>query len=251
MDKIFYDQTHMFQKIILYLVLFLPCVGFAKLALPTNLNSAQRTELTYLLGMNTSNKLLTNPFALGGYSGFEFGIGIENLSLAEYSDPAFIDEKQAFAHFSIGKGLYHNVDAFLIFVPPLRQSLISQYGLALKWAFYEANSFPLSFSLTTHTTSSSIDDSLNSLSFGLDLTAGMSIKNIAFYLGIGQARTETTFSGIRNLANFTDTGQQITETATATHSLVGALYQWQIYFLAFQIDRYKNPVYSTKLGVRF
>jgi hypothetical protein len=225
----------------------------ARIRIPSNLNETEREEALRIIGFGTSGKILSDPYPLGGYAGFEVGVSVESLPTGDLgnlgsglSDP---QPDVLVSKFSLGKGLYNNIDLFLQFSPYTQQDEISQFGGILRWGFYQAAFLPLNASLMLSANSANIGNQIVARSYGIDVVGGINVENVALYAGGGFVEASGTFLGGQQ--GITDTGQQETEIATSFHTVVGASARFSKLFLSVQIDRHVQPSFSGKIGVRF
>lgn len=228
--------------------------------LPAQLSNEDIPVMVEVLGYPTSTKFLSNPFPLGGYSGFEIGVTsefIDTTDLAQLGDGASQKTSIQYNSLSIGKGLYYNIDIFVNFVPFANSTNISDYGGILKWNFYQGKYLPFSFSLLGHINTINIQDSFLNETKGWDFLGGFNLSKAAFYLGGGQQYARSTFS--KNILDTTDPQIQSAMSADGTlvtrnerlHTFAGVQVLIDPIFFVVQINRYDQPVYSAKLGVRF
>lgn len=239
--------------------------------IPKRLDSQDRREVARILGLNTSTKILSNPYPLGGYSGLEIGVALEVINTADLSrlgcqstepgcpnqDPNDKNEL-SYPRISIGKGLYENVDVFLNFVPPFQNSL-ADFGGMVRWSFFHAKFLPINLSWLIHANRMNINDSLTTENFGTEILAGINVNNFALYFGGGFVQSDSTFIGgdtgsgtvAPNDPELTTSSNILSERVSSSHMLVGVSLHFSDYFAAFQIDRYRDPVMSMKLGLRF
>lgn len=230
--------------------------------IPRGLTSADRTEVTKMLGSNTSSKLLTNPYPLGGYSGFEAGVSIEVINIEDLKRlglKSTNDEREfRYAKVSVGKGLYNDIDVFFHFVPPTAGIKVSEYGGLLRWSFFQAKFVPINISWNVHLNHININDSFSNQTAGTNLVSGINVQNFSIYFGIGYLESRGTFMGGTTDQGVVDPSDPDFDQGTFTasskvrqfHSQVGITVHFSDYFLAAQIDRYQDPVYSMKLGTR-
>ncbi|HVK60537.1 MAG TPA: hypothetical protein VM432_03255, partial [Bdellovibrionales bacterium] len=150
------------RAILVVCVLFFSGTAMAKVLIPTNLNQTDREDALRILGFGTSSKILSNPYPMGGYPGFEIGVSVESLptdDLGRLGDGLETPQQDvSYAKISIGKGLYHGFDVFFQFSPFNQKDGLSQYGGILRWCFFEAESFPLSLSALVHYNSANFDN---------------------------------------------------------------------------------------------
>lgn len=230
--------------------------------IPRSLTASDRTEVVKMLGMNTSSKLLTNPYPLGGYSGFEVGVAVEIINIEDLKRLGAKlnnDERELrYPKLSIGKGLYNDIDMFFHFIPSAPGLKVSEYGGLLRWSFFQAKFVPINLSWNVHGSHIDINDSFESQTVGTGLISGINVQNFSIYFGLGYLESNGKFMGGntgQGVVDTTDPGY-IASTGTASskakqfHSQVGVTVHFSDYFLATQIDRYQDPVYSLKLGTR-
>lgn len=228
----------------------------AAIQLPKNMNQADRVEALRIIGFGTSSKLLTDPYPLGGYAGFETGISIENIHTNDLgqlgSGLAAPQQDVAFPKLTLGKGFYNNVDIFLHFTPYNRQDELSFYGGMLRWGFLQAKFLPLSASVVVHMNSANFSNQLVTKAYGADLIGGINVDNVSLFAGVGILQTTGSFvAGGPN--GVTDNSQpgSVDESLNGTHAVIGTNVHFSNLFVTIQLDRYSQPVYSGKVGVRF
>jgi hypothetical protein len=240
------------------LLIILTCVfkissAQAQIKIPSNLSSDDRKEALRILGLGTSSKMLSNPYPLGGYSGFEFGLSIESVPVEEIGrlgtklSPG--DEPQKnfnYPKFAIGKGLYKDIDVYLHFIPYNQDTNLSDYGGLLRYCFYQAAFLPANFSLLLHANNSNVGNLIFSQSLGAEVMTGVSMSNFGLYVGAGRV-----FVTGRFISSLNQGGAEETETINSFHSFFGGSFDWEPIFAAFQIDQYNQTVLSAKLGLRF
>ena len=241
-------------KLILFKLIFVFSLNGFGFDIPNNLDENEREQTASVLGYGTALKFLSSPYTLGGYSGFELGISLESIGLEKLETLGSTVSEQSplqFSRLSIGKGVYNNVDVFLNFTPFSTQNNITDYGLIVKWMFYEALYKPINISLLLNSNTINIKDRYLNTNIGADIIFGLSMKNIKMIIGVGQLRSSSRFLGTDGTINYTDSGSNEKFNATILHYLFGLNYQLNEYFVSFEIDRYKQPVYSSKVGIRF
>jgi hypothetical protein len=245
--------------------------------IPVDLSRSDREEVVRLLGLATSTKLLTNPFPLGGYSGFEIGLAVELIDISNLPklgcdvgapgcpNTGEGDKELRYPRIHIGKGLYNNVDVFLNFVPQSTGSEMTSFGGAIRYSFYEAQFLPVNLSLVITGGHVNVNDQFEGVTLGADLVGGLYINQLAIYLGVGQLRSSGTFLAGDLTANPINKDVTVDENdpdvngntntvkhrVNQVHTLAGASVHLDDVFLAAQIDRYPEPVYSFRLGLRF
>ena len=231
---------------------------------------ADLTEATQTLGFGTSNRFLSNPFPLGGYSGLEVGYTYESIDIEDLyflsSNTTTDEDTLNFSRLVFGKGLFGDVDLFLNFTPFSRDPSINEYGASLKWNFYQAKFIPFSLSLLGSFNTINIQDDYTNETLGADLIGGINVENFAIYFGGGLITASSSFA--KNILNYctavnTPTGCDdsfgtigasdpltVKKREKDSHSFVGFQFNFSSFFISAQIDRYTNPVYSLKIGYR-
>lgn len=250
----------LFRTITAFLILAaLACDAEASIQLPSNMTKGDRIEALRIIGLGTASKILSDPFPLGGYSGFEAGFSIESFPADDLarlgSGIAPPQQNTSLSRLSIGKGLYNNIDIFIQFTPYNQQEEISQFGGLVRWGFYQATYLPLSLSAVVHSNSSNIASQLSASSRGLDLIGGVDADNLAIFAGFGLAEATGTFTGgpggVTAPESGSDQKYEATEFVSAFHTVIGGNLKFSNVFVALQIDRYTLPVYSGKVGIYF
>jgi hypothetical protein len=207
-----------------------------------------------IVGLGMSEKLLSDPYPLGGYDGFEVGLSFENLptdSLArlgtKLSSP---QEDITYPKLTIGKGVYNNLDFFVEFTPYRRSDELTQFGGLVRWGFYQGQLFPFSTSILIHANSANASNLLAARTYGADLMAGVSVGQVSLFGGVGLLQCNGTFTG--GTKGVTSSNFAEDETVTGLHTFVGAnIRLFEKSFLAAQLDRTEVSVVSGKFGVRF
>ena len=228
------------------------------LDIPGNLANQELSDVIQILGFNTSSKFLSNPYPLGGYSGFEFGLATEFVNttdLTRLGDGQSDQKSFQYNRISVGKGLYNNLDAFVHFIPFSSSNEISEYGGILKWNFFQSQYLPISASLLGNASTINIEDKFINESLGWSILGGINLSRFALYFGAGDIKARSTFAkSVLDLAdpnNYVSSQNTLTTRSSQGHSYVGIHIDIASAFLVLQIDRYKEPVYSAKLGLRF
>ena len=226
----------------------------AEISIPLNLTSEDRKEALRILGLGTSGKLLSNPYPLGGYSGFEFGLAIESVPVEEISrlgsklsTTQQPDKTFNYPKFAIGKGLYKDVDIFLHFIPYNQNTNLSDYGGLVRYCFYQAAFLPASFSLLIHGNNSNVGNLIFTQAIGAELTTGINVGDLALYVGGGRVYVSGRFIARLNQGAL----QEESETVDSFHSFFGGTLDFEPIFVAIQIDQFTQTTFSGKLGLRF
>ncbi len=123
-------------RILNILFIFALATGFtlsshALTSLPKGLSATDRERTLETLGFGSAVKLLSSPYPLGGYSGVEVAVSSEYISMA---DVAVLGAKTnsrsdlSYFNLTVGKGLYHNVDVLIQFIPMPQEETVSGFG---------------------------------------------------------------------------------------------------------------------------
>lgn len=223
--------------------------------IPQNLTVNDLDEVVQMLGFSTSSKFLSNPFPLGGYSGFEMGLGTEFVNITDLARLGSTTHQQStfqYNRISIGKGLYDNLDIFFDFIPFSNANEISEYGSILKWSFYQGSFLPFSLSAMGQFSTINVEDTFINETIGWDLMGGINLNSFALYFGAGSQKATSTFSkNILAPSVSLNSAGTFSMKSSQPHSFVGMHIDIAAIFIAAQIDRYEQPVYSAKLGLRF
>jgi hypothetical protein len=224
----------------------------AKIRLPQNLSQSDRQKALEILGFGTSGKVLSDPYPLGGYSGFEVALSIESVpvdDLGRLGGKTEPNDRFTYPKISIGKGLFYDIDFFVHFIPFNESTGLSEFGGILRWSFYQATFLPATISLVAHANNANVNNQYSGLSSGVEIITGLNVKNFSLFLGAGKVHTYGRFIGGAN--GVTDSGRVEFESAQTLHSIIGGSYRMNQLFAAFQIDQYTQPVFSTKVGLKF
>lgn len=241
----------------------------AAVQFPRQMNSSQRQEVLKILGLGSGGKILSDPYPLGGYAGLELGVTLESILIEDISRlgaiPVEPQQEVSFMGFTMGKGVYNNVDLFLHFVPYLPRTEVSRYGAMVRWGFFQAQFLPLSLSINVNAEIANFSNVLSTRTVGADLVGGINVKNVALYAGLGPVSSNGTFiggttNGVCNTSNPNNCfytadgatlGQKRRETVKTLHSVVGVSIAFGDISITGELDRYTQPVYSGKIGLRF
>lgn len=240
-------------RFLIFVGLFLSVVlAKATIDLPKNLTVSDQKRTLEILGLGTAAKVLGNPYPLGGYTGFEVGLSSEFIPIEDLANlGSKTTDSGEFNYYTltIGKGLYYNIDTLLYFTPAIQTQKIQSFGGQIRWGFYEANFFPISFSTRVYAGGANFANLVNITTFGADLIATVAIDNVALYFGQGRLSAHGTFIGGNDGITLSkDTEKQNSQ---ENHTLGGLSVSVAKFFVALEIDRYVDSVYSGKMGFRF
>lgn len=244
----------MLKRGLFLLVLLASCISHAALQIPSGLSHDDRQQALRIIGLGMGEKLLSDPYPLGGYSGFEVGLSVENLptdTIARLGNKLTTPQEDVtYPKITIGKGVYNNLDFFIQFTPYRRSDELTQFGGLVRWGFYQGQLFPFSTSLLLHANSTNVSNLVSSRTYGADLMAGVSVGTVSIFAGGGFMQSNGNFTG--GASGVTDTSSIENETVSGLHTFVGAnLRLFEKAFLAVQLDRTEVPVVSGKFGFRF
>lgn len=245
--------------------------------IPNGLTSSDRKEVIRTIGLNSANKLLTNPYPLGGYSGFEIGYSLEFVNVRDLrrlgcqpgavgcANMGYSDETEwRFSRLTIGKGLYRDIDVFFSFIPPTGPARVSDYGGFVRWSFFQAQFLPINISALVHYNQLNFNDTFMNRNIGAEALVGVNVDNFALYFGGGIVEARGTFIGANvngvcgedcRVENgdpeMNHESRTVTNRLQETHTVIGLSLHYENLFAAAQVDRYRDAVYSLKVGLRF
>lgn len=224
----------------------------ASTSLPKNLTESDQVRALEILGFGSSGKILADPYPLGGYSGVEVGVSTQYIPIGDLAGlGSTTNDKGEMTYYSLslGKGLFYNVDVFVYFTPSIQAEEMQSFGGQFRWGFYEANFFPISFSVMAYIGGASFQNLINVQTTGLDLIGNVNMDNLALYFGGGRIRAQGRFIG--GTDGITASGETEKQDISEDHSFFGISIGLSKAFLALEVDRYSDSVYSGKLGFRF
>ena len=259
------------MRILLFILSFISLPSFA-FDIPKGLSASDRRQVIRTVGMNSASKMLSNPYPLGGYSGFEVGYSLEFINVRDVTrlgcavgspgcgnTSVSDDSEWRFSRLSLAKGLYRDVDMSISFSPPSNGVHASDYGGALRWSFYQAEFLPINLSALVNFNQMNFSDKFMNRNFGGDIIVGVNVDNFALYFGGGMIESHGTFIGGTGPDATVDAGDPdlngiqhtVVNKAQETHTVVGISLHYENLFAAAQVDRYVDAVYSLKVGLRF
>jgi len=225
----------------------------AKLILPTGLNSNDRQAVTEILGYGSTPKILGNPYTLGGYSGVELGVTSEVIptsDIARLGSKAVQQQGEtSYSVFTLGKGIYSNLDTYLQFGLLGGAENISNLGAQVRWTFFQAEYLPAFVTAVVSASSVNFQNLVVTTTQLADLVLGVSVDDVTLYLGAGFAKAQGAFTG--GAGGVTDSSESVKENVAGGHYLAGINLKFSSVFIAMEIDRYTQSTYSAKLGLRF
>lgn len=237
--------------------------------IPKGLSASDRQEVVRTLGLNSATKILTNPYPLGGYSGFEVGASVEFINVRDIMKLGAGQSEEVsewrYSRFTIGKGLYQDIDLFVHFMMPMGGVETTDYGGMLRWSFYQARFLPINISLLATANQTNFNDSFINQNIGADMIVGVNVDGFSVYFGGGQVRASGTFSSVGSgtCADGEDctidpadpavnsATHTVVQRVTETHMVVGLSLHFNDLFAAAEVDRYRDAVYSLKAGLHF
>jgi hypothetical protein len=227
------------------------CLGFAAdIQLPLAMNQTERESTLRLLGPTTSGKVLGDPYPLGGYSGFEFGVQHEVIPAAEVSRfgqrARDSEPNLTYQKLTLGKGLFNDVDLFFAFTPWSRVAGITEFGGMMRWQFLRFETAPAGLSLMVHGNVTNLRNLLITENGGMNLLGFYNWRGISIYSGIGQ-----TYSSGRFDSSVAASNRNENEQVHQFSSMAGLAYRWHELQVALEANRYAQTVYSGKVSLRF
>ena len=234
---------------------------------PKGLTSADRREVTRTLGLNSANKLLSNPYPLGGFSGWEIGYSVEVIDVRDLREMGRADSTDEsswrYSRLTVGKGLYGDVDVFLSFVPATGGVPISDFGGLVRWSVYQATYLPINLSLLAHGNQMNFANRFSNRNVGVEAMVGVTVDEFAAYFGLGYIHAAGNFLGpdgggtcnedctVDDAAAINALTRSVSQNISATRTVVGFTYNFNHLFAAAEVSRVDGAVYSAKLGVRY
>jgi hypothetical protein len=153
------------------------------------------------------------------------------------------------------------VDLFFNFAPPIGGAIVSDYGAALRWAFYQAEFLPITLSTLVSANRMNVQDDFINQNVAAELIMGINVESFSLYLGGGSIWAKGTFmahssptpgNGTVDPSDPSNNSlHTFSENVQQTHIVVGISAQFQNLFSAAEIDHYNDSVYSIKIGTRF
>lgn len=248
------------MRFLLFTLSFIALPSFA-FDIPKGLTAGDRREVIRTVGMNSATKMLSNPYPLGGYSGFEIGYSVEFINVRDVTrlNTQSDESEWRYGRLTLSKGLYRDIDMSISFSPPSGNMRVSDYGGALRWSFYQAEFLPINLSTLVNFNQMNFADQFMNRNFGADLIVGVNVDNFALYFGGGVIESHGTFiggSGTDATVPSSDTAlnnveRTVVDKVRENHTVVGISLHYENLFAAAQVDRYVDAVYSLKLGLRF
>lgn len=238
--------------IIKWSLLFLSTNALAGLQIPNGLNQDARKEFIKKIGFSSSYKYLSQGYILGGYDGLELSTTVSSIPFSRVNELGQnqLNESDKFLqNFSIGKGMFQNVDVYFTFSPFLFQNQISSYGLALRYMYYEDPDHPYAMGVLFHGNGLNISNLVGIQTSGLDIIANYYLNYWDFYFGLGLARSLGSFIGGDN--GVTDDKLSADEDLFQYRFYSGFTYNFGSYSLTLQVDRVYVENLSAKIGTRF
>lgn len=257
-----FREKTIFLFCILVAVLIFPMLSPAEIILPYNMSQKDREVATRIFGLESGMKILSDPYPLGGFSGFEVGVSNEVLStdgVSRLGSASNQSSEVSYTMLTFGKGLYNNLDVFIQFTPNMQPENVTGYGAQLRWTMTEAEYFPLYFTLIGYSNYMNYKNQLLTYTRGADLLATYNVEDVSVFVGAGPVQSQGRFAGAKTSsadpfqheAGVTDTGYEESSNVSDTHVVVGVNMRFGRSFLAIETDRYSEVVYSAKLGYRF
>lgn len=233
------------------LTLLFGASAWARFTLPTQLNQSDRKTALQILAPATNSRLLSSPYPLGGWEGFEVGVSRHYVPTAYLSElgskPDNLNDFE-YPLLTLGKGLYNNLDLFLSIVPMAQSETITHFSSQIRCQLWESVSQIFRISGLLYAGTTTLNNQLNIQSYGFDFIGTTTIDRVSLYLGLGTSFGNGRFIG--GAKGLTDSLNTEIETTTLAHQLIGLEWPVSNFFWAAEVDRFKIPYYSLKIGYR-
>lgn len=241
------------RYLVVLLILLSTLVGkLYALQIPQNLTPSDQKIAAEILGYGSISKTLSNPYPLGGYSGFDFGVSQELILTEDISSLGDEGEKSSeltYTQIYVGKGVYNNLDVYFHFTPFQQSENISNFGAIVKWGFHQLETVPVAFTLHAYSNMSQFYNLVKSQSVGFDIISSVQGKNLSLYFGLGRTNLYADFMG--GSEGVTDSQETESVGLIQMHSVIGGAIQFDKLYLALEMSRFKDPSYGAKLGLRY
>lgn len=223
----------------------------ARIRLPHALTGSDRLSTLEFLAPTSSARLLSSPYPLGGWSGFEIGVSRQNAPLSylkDLGDKGGTTSDLSYTTITLGKGLYYDLDLYLSFVPMTQTDSISHSSGQLRYLFWTSENRVFRVSGLLSASTSNVNDQISLRSVGYDLIGTTTIDKVSLFVGLGLLKARARFIG--GAKGITDSQKTEEEDADIPHQLIGIEWPLGHFFWAAEVDRYKVPNYSLQLGYR-
>jgi hypothetical protein len=230
------------------LILYFSSVSLGALTIPTGLSDNDQETVLQTIGFATAFRPIDSLYPLGLYSGVELGISMEDIptgDLGYLGTGASVEKSVVYPKFSLGKGIFDNLDLFFSFAPYTQGISLGVYSGALRWAFYRATFVPATFSILLSGSSTNLDNLFFAQTEEADIITGVNADPFSFYIGAGTLYGQGQFD-----QNLTVENAATNQVARAFHTLLGATLTISQFFAAVELDNYATTTFSFKLGLR-
>jgi hypothetical protein len=234
--------------IFISILALLPVRAGAVISLPAGLSDGEQELVLQILGFGTSFRSVNNPYPLGGYSGLEMGVSIENVltgDIGYFGSRAEVTRNMMYPRFHIGKGIFESIDLFFSFIPYSERTGVGIYSGALRWGFFQATFVPACFSLLLSASNTNVNNAFISQTMGVDLITGVNVDPFSFYVGAGTLYGQAQFD-----RSITSDNSQKNQIGRSFHTMIGINFAIAELFTALQVDNYSSTTVSVKLGTR-
>jgi hypothetical protein len=200
-----------FKSIVIPFFIFVLGVDFAKAEIiPTLLTHDQRKSMIPYFSNSYPQQLSTRPYFLGSYPGLEFGASISYRNLSdvqnEYPTESIRDEL-VLTQLFIKKSLIHRLElSFSTTLSSFGTTQASGFGGMLSWHPLKLDQFYILPMFAIYTNYTNYEDSLTVQETGGQISLGKNLEYISLKAGLSFAQLSTSFSGINNGRQLTDTG---------------------------------------------
>lgn len=224
-------------------------LSFGTLTIPTSLSDNDQIAVLQTIGFATAYRPVDSPHPLGLYSGVEIGFSVEDIptgDLGYLGTGASVEKSVVYPRFTLGKGIFDNLDLFFSMTPYTQGTALGIYAGALRWAFYQATFVPASFSVLISATSTNLNNLFFAQTEEADIITGVNADPFSFYIGAGTLYGQGQFDQTLTIEN-----AATNQVSRAFHTLLGATMSVDNVFAAIELDNYSTTTFSFKLGVQF
>lgn len=219
--------------------------------IPQQLDANDQITAARSLGYALSSRVLSNPYPLGGYHGFEFAMSNELIPWTDISRLGITTNSTGefqVKHISFAKGLYNHIDVGMHFSLLPQDQAIESYGGQVRWTFFDFEHFPATLAVSAHASSANYENHIIAKNSSTDLLMSVYTSPLTLFLGVGLSRASVQFIGGANGI----TADQKTSILknNSLHTFIGTNFEIDRTFIALQIDRYFETSYAIKLGYR-
>ncbi|MFK8138299.1 MAG: hypothetical protein AB8E15_08070 [Bdellovibrionales bacterium] len=247
------------MKLVLSSFIFLFYTNTFAFQFSGNLSGDDFKEIIKSLVSGASMKSVSNPYPLGGYTGLQLGMQIENLNtkgLGDLGDATGDNNDINLNVITVGKGLYNNVDIFLAMSPFSSSKGTSLYGGSIRWAFFESEDLPISASITAHSVNVNYDSTVIGESSGIRASIGLSFESSSVYFSAGSLSSKAKFVGGIGAVSSSSSGVTASdfeerEELAEFETSFGGVWEFGSYYTGLELKKTSVSTYTGSIGLRF